>query len=69
MRSVARNVFSSARVKSWVNQPVTGTPSSTTVRRRDANSGCDATSVVMPISGSCRATSTPSLVITRSGSM
>ena len=39
------------------------------VRRRAANSGCFATSVVPPISFSCRATSTPSLVMTRSGSM
>jgi hypothetical protein len=57
-----------ARVKSWVNQPVVDTPSSSTVRRRSANSGCADTSVVPPISGSCRATSTPSLVDTRSGS-
>ena len=55
----ARSVFSSASVKSSVNQPVT-------LRRRrsswsacgSANSGWSATSVVSPISFSCRATST-----------
>ena len=36
---------------------------------RSANSGCSATSVVPLISFSCRATSTPSFVDTRSGSM
>ncbi len=68
-RSLARRVFSSARVKSSVNQPVTGVPSSTLVTLRAANSGWSATSVVPPISGSCRQTRTPSLVGTRSGSM
>ena len=68
MRSTARNVFSSARVKSSVNQPVRGTPSTVFVVRRSANSGWAATSVVPPISFSCRATSTPSAVLTRSGS-
>lgn len=56
-------------MKSWLNQPVTLTPSRTTVRRRSANSGRLATSVVPPISGSWRATSTWFLVETRSGSM
>jgi hypothetical protein len=37
--------------------------------RRPANSGWSATSVVVPISFSCRAMRTPSLVTTRSGSM
>ena len=68
-RSLARSVLSSASVKSSVNQPVNGCPSIIFVLRRFANSGCCATSVVPPISGSWRATSTPSLVIARSGSM
>jgi hypothetical protein len=68
-RSTARSVFSSASVKSCVNQPDTLTPSSTTVRLRDANPGWSATFVVPPISGSCRQTSTWSFVETRSGSM
>ncbi len=38
-RSFARSVFSSARVKSSVNQPVTARPSITLVVRRSANSG------------------------------
>ena len=46
-----------------------GTPSSSLVVLRSANSGWSATFVVPPISGSWRATSTPSLVETRSGSM
>jgi len=62
-------VLISAMVKSSVNQPVVVSPSMTWVRRRSANSGCCATSVVPPISFSCRATNTPSRVITRSGSM
>jgi hypothetical protein len=68
MRSFARSVFSSASEKSSVNQPVRETPSITLVVRRPANSGRVATSVVPEISFSCRATSTPSLVETRSGS-
>ena len=36
---------------------------------RSANSGWSATFVVPPISGSCRTTSCPSFVETRSGSM
>ena len=68
-RSRARSVRSSANVKSSVNQPVTLTPSIALVVRRAANSGWAATSVVPPISFSCRATSTPSEVDTRSGSM
>ena len=68
MRSTARRVFSSARVKSSVNHPVSATPSIVLVVRRAANSGWTATSVVPPISFSWRATSTPSLVLTRSGS-
>ena len=69
MRSFVRSVFSSASVKSSVNHPVIGTPSIVFVMRREANSGWLATSVVAPISFSCRATRTPSLVETRSGSM
>ena len=65
---LARSVFSSARVKSSVNQPVTDRPSIVLVVFRSANSGCSATSVVPPISFSWRATSTPSFVETRSGS-
>jgi len=57
------------QVKSVVNQPVVVTPSITLVVLRLANSGCCATSVVWLMSGSCRSTSTPSLVGTRSGSM
>jgi hypothetical protein len=52
-----------------VNQPETVLPSITLVVRRSANSGCNPTSVVAEISGSCRATRTWSLVETRSGSM
>jgi hypothetical protein len=52
-----------------VNQPVNVVPSITFVVLRAANSGWSATFVVPPISGSWRATSTPSLVLTRSGSM
>ncbi len=69
MRSLARSVLSSASVKSSVNQPVSAAPSITFVVRRPANSGWLATSVVPPISFSWRATSTPSFVETRSGSM
>ena len=56
-------------MKSSVNQPVTDTPSRILVVLRLANSGWLATSVVPPISGSCRATRKPSLVGTTSGSM
>ena len=69
MRSFARSVLSSARVKSSANQSVTATPSTNFVVRRSANSGWAATSVVPEICGSWRATSTPSFVMTRSGSM
>ncbi len=68
-RSTARSVRSSASVKSSVNQPVTCQPSIVLVVWRAANSGCCATFVVSPISFSWRATSTPSFVETRSGSM
>ncbi|SCE73707.1 hypothetical protein GA0070558_104205 [Micromonospora haikouensis] len=67
-RSLARSVLSSARVKSSV-KPVTDTPSMVLVALRVANSGWAATSVVPEISFSCRATSWPSFVGTRSGSM
>jgi hypothetical protein len=66
---MARRVRSSASVKSSVNQPVIDAPSMTLVVRRAANSGRLATSVVPLISFSWRATSTPSDVETRSGSM
>ena len=69
MRSIARRVLSSASVKSSVNQPVSDVPSMTFVFWRFANSGRVATSVVPEISFSWRATSTRSLVETRSGSM
>ena len=52
-----------------VHQPSTVRPSNVRVRRREANSGRLATSVLSAMSGSWRATSTPSLVETRSGSM
>ena len=68
-RSRARKVLISARVKSSVNHPVMVSPSMIWVRRRAANSGCWATSVVPPISFSCRAMSTPSRVMTKSGSI
>ncbi len=68
-RSTARRVRSWANVKSSVNQPVYATPSMVFVVFRSANSGREATSVVPLISFSCRATRTPSLVETRSGSM
>lgn len=68
-RSLARSVFSSVRVKSSVNQPVTAIPSMVLVALRAANSGWSATLVVPEISFSCRATSTRSRVDTRSGSM
>jgi hypothetical protein len=68
-RSLARSVFSSASVKSSVNHPVTDTPSIVLVTLRPANSGRTETSVVPEISFSWRATRTPSLVETRSGSM
>jgi hypothetical protein len=61
-------VRSSASVKSSVNQPVATRPDTTLVVRRPANSMREATSVVAEISFSCRATSTPSAVATRSGS-
>lgn len=50
IRSFARSVFSSASVKSSVNQPVIETPSIDFVRRLEANSGRLATSVVVAIS-------------------
>ena len=65
----ARSVRSSSSVKSTVNQPVCATPSIVTLRLRSANAGRCATSVVCVMSGSWRATSRPSLVDTRSGSM
>ncbi len=68
-RSLTRRVRSSARVKSSVNQPVTRTPSIVLVVWRSANSGWAATSVVSAMLFSWRATSTWSLVATRSGSM
>ena len=69
-RSLQRSVFSSASVKSSTHQPVRA-------RRHRLSSPCadrrtparSATSVVPEISFSCRQTSTPSCVITRSGSM
>ena len=69
IRSLARRVLISAKVKSSVNQPVTSTPSITLVVLRLANSGRVATSVVPEISFSCRAINTPSLVETKSGSI
>ena len=68
-RSTAHRVFSSASVKSSVNQPVTARPSTVFVVRRPANSARLATSVVCEISFSWRTTSTWSLVGTRSGSI
>jgi len=68
-RSRARSVLSWARVKSSVNQSVTFWPLIRLVVRMVANSGWVATSVVSDSRFSCRATSTPSLVGTRSGSM
>jgi hypothetical protein len=59
----------SASVKSSANQPARSTPSITLVVWRSVNSGRAATSVVPEISFSCLTTSTPSRVITRSGSM
>lgn len=50
MRSLARSVFSSASVKSSVNQPVNEVPSTDLVVLRDANSGCAETSVVAVMS-------------------
>jgi hypothetical protein len=67
-RSRQRSVDSSAQVKSSVNQPVCGTPSTGFVVRRCANSGRSATSVVPEISFSCRTTATASFVKTTSGS-
>jgi hypothetical protein len=67
-RSTARSVFSSASVKSSVNQPVSWTPSTVLVVRRPANSGWSATSVVPEMSFSCRQTSTWSAVLTASHS-
>ncbi len=69
MRSLARSAFSSASVKSSVNQPLTLLPSMVLVVLRLANSGSEPIFVVPEISFSWRATSTPSLVDTRSGSM
>lgn len=68
-RSTVRSVLSSRRRKSSVNQPVTALPSTVFVVRRSANSGRRATSVVPPISFSCRTTRTWSFVGTRSGSI
>jgi hypothetical protein len=68
-RSMARRLRSSASVKSSVNQPVTSSPSISLVFRRSEKFGFVATSVVSLISFSWRATSTPSLVLTRSGSI
>ena len=69
-RSFARSVFSSASVKSNVNHVFGKTVLSiVTVLLRLANSGWSATFVVPPMSGSWRATSWPSFVNTRSGSM
>ena len=68
IRSRTVRVLSSSQVKSSVNQPVMETPSMRAVRRRSANSGRSATSVVPEISFSWRTTSTPSLVATTSGS-
>ncbi len=56
-------------MKSSVNHPVTDLPSIILVVLRSANSPCWVTSVVSLISGSCLATSTPSFVGTKSGSM
>ena len=67
-RSRQRSVASSAQVKSSVNQPVISRPSIVFVRRRAANSGRSATSVVEPISFSWRTTATPSALKTTSGS-
>ncbi|SQA73117.1 Uncharacterised protein [Burkholderia mallei] len=69
MRSRARSVFSSASVKSSVNQPVSCAPSIVFVVLRLANCGSVDTFVVPEISFSWRATSTPSRVATRSGSI
>jgi hypothetical protein len=54
IRSRARSVFSSASVKSSLNQPVRAAPSIVFVVRRRANSGRAATSVVPEISLSWR---------------
>ncbi|MNO06503.1 hypothetical protein D3C81_2283000 [compost metagenome] len=66
---MARRVFSSASVKSVANQPSSSTPSTMRLVLRLANSGRLATSVVLVMLGSWRATRWPSLVATRSGSM
>ena len=66
---IARRVLISRSVKSDANQPVSSAPSTIIVRLRSANSGCDATSVVVVMFGSWRAISRPSFVATRSGSM
>jgi hypothetical protein len=65
----------SVSVKSDAHQPSVGTPSNVFVATRFANSGWSATFVesrslvsVVPMKGSWRAISTPSLVATRSGS-
>ena len=63
----ARSVLISRSVKSDANQPVSAAPSTMAVRLREANSGCDATSVVLVMFGSWRAISRPSFVATRSG--
>ncbi len=66
---MARSVFSSASVKSLTNQPSSSKPSTMALRLRLANSGWSLTLVVALMLGSWRATSTPSFVATRSGSM
>jgi len=69
IRSLARSVLSSASVKSSVNQPDCSFPSTVLAVLRAANSEWVTTSVVPEISFSCLATSTWSLVETRSSSM
>ena len=66
---MARRVLISASVKSEANHPSSSTPSTIAVRRRLANSGWLATSVVVLMFGSWRAIRCPSRVMTRSGSM
>ena len=66
--SRARSVASSAQLKSSVNHPDTRSSSPNPIRRRLANSGRSAMSVDAERSCSCRTTSTPSALNTRSGS-
>ena len=68
MRSLVRRVRSSASVKSSVNQPETDSAVDD-LRGLRRSGNFVATSVVPPISFSCRATGTLSLVSTMSGSM